>query len=106
MRPLVSTSEAIPPNLNAEPDRLLSIKEVARRLNVAPNTVRNAIEGGKLLAYLLPGKGRGTYRIPESSVAGYLDTHIYRPAERPTESPIRHRGRPLRHLALNGGEGR
>jgi len=81
-------------------DHLLKIEQVAKRLNVAPNTVRNAIESGHLLAYLLPGKGRGTYRIPESSVERYLSEHVFRPADppKPTQSV---RGRPFKHLVLD-----
>jgi excisionase family DNA binding protein len=78
---------------------LYKIREVAEILRVAPNTVRNAIESGRLPAYLLPGKGRGTYRIPESAVARYLEEHAYRPASPPPGRPAR--GRPFRHLSLD-----
>jgi excisionase family DNA binding protein len=80
-------------------DRLYKIREVAERLDVAPNTVRNAIESGHLSAYLLPGKGRGTYRIPESAIARYLEEHVYEPAPSPAKKPTR--GRPFRHLSLD-----
>lgn len=80
-------------------ERLYKIREVAERLDVAPNTVRNAIESGHLSAYLLPGKGRGTYRIPESAIARYLEEHVYEPAPIPVRKPTR--GRPFRHLSLD-----
>jgi excisionase family DNA binding protein len=80
-------------------EKLYKIREVAERLDVASNTVRNAIESGHLVAYLLPGKGRGTYRIPESSIARYLEQHVYQPI---AIQPIRPtRGRPFRHLSLD-----
>jgi len=80
-------------------ERLYKIREVAERLDVAPNTVRNAIEAGHLIAYLLPGKGRGTYRISESAIAAYLETHIYNAA--PTPAGKVRRGRPFRHVSLD-----
>ena len=48
----------------------LSIKQVSRRLNVAYNTIRNAIRGDRLIAYLI----EGTYRIREEDLAAYLET--------------------------------
>lgn len=81
-------------------ERLYKIAEVAERLSVAPNTVRNAIESGHLSAYLLPGKGRGTYRVPESAIETYLSSHVYRPAETPPRRP-KAQGRPFRHLVLD-----
>jgi excisionase family DNA binding protein len=80
-------------------EKLYKIREVAKRLDVAPNTVRNAIESGHLFAYLFPGKGRGTYRIPESAVIRYLEDHVYQPAPAPVSRPTR--GRPFRHLSLD-----
>jgi excisionase family DNA binding protein len=72
---------------------------VADRLGVASNTVRNAIESGHLTAYLLPGKGRGTYRIPESAIVRYLEQHVYQPA--PAVPKRTTCGRPFRHLSLD-----
>ena len=53
---------------HAEPS--LSIKQVSRRLNVAYNTIRNAIRADRLTAYLI----QGTYRIREEDLAAYLET--------------------------------
>lgn len=81
-------------------DALYKIDQVAKRLNLAPNTVRNAIESGHLFAYLLPGKGRGTYRVPESAIEKYLSEHVFRP----TSSTLPQRtikGRPFKHLVLD-----
>lgn len=83
----------------ASDERLYKIREVAKRLDVAPNTVRNAIESGHLTAYLLPGRGRGTYRIPESAVILYLSSHVYQPCPPPRAKAVR--GRPFRHVSLD-----
>jgi excisionase family DNA binding protein len=80
-------------------EKLYKIREVAKRLDVAPNTVRNAIVSGHLTAYLLPGKGRGTYRIAESAIVRYLNEHVYKSAPIPPSTPKR--GRPFRHLSLD-----
>lgn len=80
-------------------ERLYRIREVAARLRISPGTVRNAIEAGKLTAYLLPGKGRGTYRISESAIAAYLENHIYSAAPAPARKVTR--GRPFRHVSLD-----
>ena len=48
----------------------LSIKQVSRRLNVAYNTVRNAILAGRLTAFRI----QGAYRIREEDLAAYLET--------------------------------
>ncbi|MGO9601417.1 MAG: helix-turn-helix domain-containing protein [Isosphaeraceae bacterium] len=87
-------------NQLSDQDHLLKIGQVAKRLNVAPNTVRNAIESGHLFAYLLPGKGRGTYRVPESSVERYLSEHVFHPADQPKPRQSI-RGRPFKHLVLD-----
>ncbi len=80
-------------------ESLYKIGQVARQLNVAPNTVRNAIESGHLRAYLLPGRGRGTYRVPEGAIREYLEAHVVRP--KPSPQPcVSTRGRPFKHLSL------
>lgn len=80
-------------------ETLHKISEVAKRLHVSVNTVRNAIESGHLFAYLLPGKGRGTYRVPESAIERYLTDHVYCPAEKPRLKPKR--GKPFKHLSFD-----
>lgn len=79
---------------------LWTIREVAARLRVAPNTVRNAIEAGHLGALRLPGRGRGILRIPENAVREYLESHVYQPqrSKRAASSP---KGRPLRYIKLS-----
>jgi excisionase family DNA binding protein len=85
-------------------EMLYKVEQIAKRLNVAPNTVRNAIEAGHLFAYLLPGKGRGTYRIPESAIEKYLEKSVFhRRAQLRPKLPVK--GRPFRHLNLDD-EGR
>jgi excisionase family DNA binding protein len=95
----LTSSSPLKPSLAMPNERLYKIAEVAERLSVAPNTVRNAIESGHLFAYLLPGKGRGTYRVPESAIDAYLSRHVYRPPQAPR--PKAAHGRPFKHLVLD-----
>ena len=60
----------------------LSIKQVSRRLNVAYNTIRNAILGGRLTAFRI----QGAYRIREEDLAAYLENCRIGPS-RPTSQP-------------------
>ncbi len=52
-----------------EADRLLTVREVARRLRVDDTTVRRWIKSGSLEAITLPHKGRRqAYRIKQSTL--------------------------------------
>ena len=51
---------------------LLTIKDVARRLSVAPSTVYALVESGKLVSLRI-GIGRGTIRFKESDLERFLD---------------------------------
>lgn len=53
--------------------RLLSVREVADELGVAPTTVY-AMCHQKLILHTRVGSGRGTIRIPEESLAAYLSS--------------------------------
>jgi excisionase family DNA binding protein len=50
-------------------EKMLSIKEVSKRLGVSHNTVVRLIESGEIQKVL---KVRNQYRIPESSFNDYL----------------------------------
>lgn len=54
-----------------------TIAEVGRILRVSQSHVRNAIESGQLAALLLPGQGRGTYRVTKQAVVDYQErSHV------------------------------
>lgn len=56
-------------------DPLLTVREVADRLRVNPETVRVMARRGDLES-LRVGKGRtAAYRFPESAIDQYLDDH-------------------------------
>lgn len=46
----------------------LSIKEMADKIRVHPNTIRNMIKSGRLNAFRLNGKKQAPYRIPVSEI--------------------------------------
>ncbi len=50
---------------------VLSVKEVAERLNVSLGTVYALVSKGTIKAFRI-GIGRGTLRIPEESLDAYL----------------------------------
>ncbi len=59
-----------------EPERLLTVREVARQLRVDDTTVRRWIKSGSLEAITLPHRGRRqAYRIKQST----LDTLLKGP---------------------------
>ncbi len=63
-----------------EPERLLTVREVARQLRVDDTTVRRWIKSGSLEAITLPHRGkRQAYRIKQST----LDALIKRPRPMP-----------------------
>jgi excisionase family DNA binding protein len=59
------------------PEKFLSVREVARRLNVSPPTVYRRIAEGELPAFRV-GEGRGPIRISERELTEWL----YRAEER------------------------
>lgn len=59
-----------------EPDMLLfTVKEIADRLRVSQQTVRNLVASGKLPSVRI-GNGRGTIRIPNDGVEAYLERQL------------------------------
>lgn len=63
-----------------EPERLLTVREVARQLRVDDTTVRRWIKSGSLEAITLPHRGkRQAYRIKQST----LDALIKHPHPMP-----------------------
>ena len=63
-----------------EPERLLTVREVARQLRVDDTTVRRWIKSGSLEAITLPHRGkRQAYRIKQST----LDALIKHPRPMP-----------------------
>ena len=70
---------------------MLTIADVARRLNVSESTVYNLAEAGKLAGYRV-GMGRGTWRFTEDDVSAYLEScrHQRRDAPRPGSVRLKH----------------
>lgn len=54
-------------------DRPLRVTEVAERLAVSRQHVRDLIKSGALRAIRLSGNPRSEYRVPESALAEFLD---------------------------------
>jgi excisionase family DNA binding protein len=79
---------------------VLTVKQVAERLNVSLSTVYGLVSHGKLRARRI-GTGRGAIRVSEDALQQYLDasvseaTHAASTAA-PTNRP--QRGRPFKHL--------
>jgi excisionase family DNA binding protein len=67
-REMTTRPEPAEPGEGPKTGPSLTIKQIAERLNVANNTVRNAIKKGQLTAY----KFMGTYRVREEDLAGYI----------------------------------
>lgn len=53
-------------------ETLLTVQQVAERLQVHPDSVRRWIEAGLLAAYRLPGRRAG-WRIEETAVQEFLE---------------------------------
>lgn len=51
---------------------LLTVKQVAQRLNISPSFVYELLKSGRLKHYRL-GKGQGGLRISEKQLAAYLE---------------------------------
>ncbi|MBA7553401.1 hypothetical protein ES705_45992 [subsurface metagenome] len=59
---------------------MLTLKEVAQRLNVHENTVKNFIRGGKLTGYKL----NRVWRIKEKDLEKFLNQRKWREDEEPS----------------------
>lgn len=78
---------------------LMSVEDVARRLNVSDSFVYSLVANGRLKHYRL-GKGQGGIRVSEAQLAAFLaDTER---GGQPTEAPkpVAPRRQSLRHLPL------
>ncbi len=71
---------------------LLTVKDVAERLNVSASCVYQLVESGRLPHHRI-GLGRGAIRFSEDDIAGFL--HECRQI-----TVIRSPGRKLKHLKL------
>jgi len=79
------------PTPDGRPD-LLTIEQVAARLQVHPRTIRRAIDSGELPALDLPF--RGGLRIRSEALDGWFAAHAVVPAPPPLAAlPRRHSGR-------------
>jgi len=61
---------------------VLTVKDVAERLNVSLGTVYALVSKGELKAFRI-GVGRGTLRIAEDSVGDYLEENEVTPVDWP-----------------------
>lgn len=78
---------------------MLTVKDVAARLNVSVNCVYQLVNTGKLRCYRI-GVGRGAIRVDESDVSGFLEKSC---VERHQPAPVRERParqEPFKHLRL------
>jgi excisionase family DNA binding protein len=76
------------------PDRapdLLTIEQVAQRLQAHPRTVRRAIDSGELPAVDLPF--RGGLRVTREALDGWFSKHAVVPAQQPVVLAARRSGR-------------
>jgi excisionase family DNA binding protein len=76
---------------------MLTVKQVAERLNVSAATVYNLVVGGKLACHKI-GVRRGTVRVSESQLADYLaatEQKKQRGAKPQKPAPVK-----LKHLSV------
>src|SRR5262245_59207602 len=72
---------------------LLTIKQVAERLNVCPATVYDLCARRKLRHVRIGGSGRGTIRIDEADLEAFLASAAVQPDEPAAPQPPRAKGR-------------
>lgn len=65
--------QQLPPE-QLDASRVLTVAEVAGRLRVSPGAIYAAIQTGRLRAYRIGTRGRGTYRVSEESLRQYLES--------------------------------
>ena len=67
----------------ADTDKLLSVREVAERLAVHPETVRRYLRDGTL-----PGKHlKQGWRVKESDVSAFIESDHYQPTDKENRQP-------------------
>lgn len=79
---------------------MLTVKQVAEKLNITPQSVYQLIQTGKLPVHRF-GNGRGTIRISQEDLDRFIEScrHVAAPQDvpivsRPTRQP------PLKHIRL------
>ncbi len=88
--PTVASMEDQDPN-----STLLTVRDVAKRLNVSQGCVYALLRRRKLAAYRI-GRARGAIRVRQEDLDDYLDTCRIEKNEQPTKTPrVR-----LKHLDL------
>ena len=77
---------------------MLTVKEVAQRLNVSPSCIYQLVESGKLPHHRI-GLGRGAIRFSDNDVAEYLEVvRQISTGHRPKPASVDRRK--LKHLKL------
>jgi excisionase family DNA binding protein len=74
---------------------LLTIKQVAERLNVCPATAYDLCARKKLRHVRIGGSGRGTIRVDEADLEAFLENAAVQPDKpaKPRQPPVK-----LKHL--------
>jgi excisionase family DNA binding protein len=80
---------------------LLSVKQAAERLQVAPTTVYGLC-AGKKLGHLRVGAGRGTIRIREDDLQAYMERATIPLEDETGTSPVRSSRRAFAEPAVPG----
>lgn len=76
---------------------MLTVKEVAQRLNVSPSCIYQLVETGRISHHRI-GLGRGAIRFTEANIAAFLEDSQNRASgEQAKPRPARQR---LKHLKL------
>jgi len=68
---VIACNEADSPD--PEPDRLQTVADVARRLNVSQSLVYSMVDSG-LIGVLRIGRGRGAIRFHPEDISAYLES--------------------------------
>ena len=83
------------PNDETKNSNLLTVKDVAARLNVSSSLVYQIVEGGKLPVHRI-GNGRGSIRFRSEDIEAYVDECR---VEKQAPAPRQRRPR-LKHIKL------
>lgn len=86
-------------------ERLLTVQEVAERLQLHPRTVRRAIAGGGLRAFEVAG---GAWRVAEDDLQAWLEARANKPRAVPSvpaAAPLQLAAGARPHARRGGGSG-